>query len=320
MPINRIQFQAGLSMFDFQARYGSDAQCEAALVAARWPAGWRCARCDCAQALATRSASGRSLWECLLCGYQASSTAGTVFEHTKLGLRKWFLAMFLITQSKNSVSSLELKRQLGVNYKSAWLLKHKLLSVMDLREQQHKLDGRVELDDAYLGGERAGHANGGRGALNKSAFVAAVQTGKGGAPIFAKLRLIAGFTKEAFSEWASANLQSTAHVVSDGTACFRRAQDIGATHEKHVTGSGRAAAKNPHFRWVNTILGNLKTAISGTYHSIDHRKYGNRYFAEFTYRFNHRFDLAAMLPRLLSAAAATKPHPMSLIRIKEAHG
>jgi transposase-like protein len=320
MSINHIQFQRGLSFAQFIERFGSEQQCEDALAAARWPTGWRCAHCDGSRFFHTHSNTGRKLWECFLCGYQSSSLVGTVFEHTKLPLRSWFLAMFLMTQSKNAVSALELKRQLGVNYKTAWLVKHKLLTVMQLRDEPYKLDGRVEIDDAYLGGERAGSCNGGRGALNKSAFVAAVQTSPDGKPLFARLKLISGFTIEAFKDWARENLQSTAHVVSDGTACFRYCSEMGATHERYVTGSGRSAAQHPSFRWVNTMLGNLKTSISGTYHSINHSKYGNRYLAEFCYRFNRRFDLASMPQRLLNAAATTKPHTLRTLRMSEAHG
>ena len=75
---------------------------------------------------------------------------------------------------------------------------------------------------------------------------------------------------------------------------------------------------SPEIRGKITILGNLKTAINATYHSIDHVKYGHRYLAEFAYRFNRRFDLAAMVPRLLRAAVTTKPHPLSVLRLSEA--
>lgn len=318
MAMNRIQFQAGLSMRDFQAQYGNDEQCESALFAARWPQGWHCSRCHCSRSFPTRNRSGRQLWECLICGYQSSSIVGTVFEHTKLPLSTWFLAMYLMTQSKNSVSALELKRQLGVTYKTAWLLKHKLLQTMLLREEPRRLEARVEIDDAYLGGERAGHMHGGRGSFNKSAFVAAVQTDPDGKPHFMRLSPIASFTNEALKAWALKNLAPTAHVVSDGLICFRQVRQVGASHERHVTGSGRQAAKRAEFRWVNTMLGNLKTALAGTYHSFDHTKYAARYLAEFAYRFNRRFDLAAMLPRLLRAAVSTKPLPLAVLRWSEA--
>jgi ISXO2-like transposase domain/Transposase zinc-ribbon domain len=318
MSMNRVQFQAGLSMREFQRQYASEEQCENALVASRWPQGWRCARCACSQSFCTRNGTGRKLWECLICGYQSSSIVGTVFEHTKLPLSVWFLAIYLMTQSKNAVSALELMRQLGVSYKTAWLVKHKLLQTMLLREAPRRLDERVEIDDAYLGGERAGHHYGGRGAMHKTAFVAAVQTDQDGKPRFMRLTPIVGFTKVALKDWAIHSLAATAHVVSDGLHGFSQVVHVGATHERHVTGSGRQAAQRPEFRWVNTMLGNLKTALSGTYHSFNHAKYADRYLAEFAYRFNRRYNLAAMVPRLLRAAVTTKPHPLHILRLSEA--
>ena len=86
---------------------------------------------------------------------------GTIFEATQLPLTTWFLAMHLLAQAKNNVSALELKRHLGVRYKTAWLLKHKLMQVMSEREASRQLDGRVEIDDAYLGGELPGGKSGG---------------------------------------------------------------------------------------------------------------------------------------------------------------
>lgn len=313
MAMNRIQFQQGLSMAAFQRQYGTNEQCEAALIASRWPNGWACPRCQCARY--ARTYSGRRLWECLDCGYQCSSIVGTVFENTKLPLSVWFLGIYLVTQSKNAISTLELSRQLGVSYKATWLLKHKLLQTMLLREEPRRLDGRVEIDDAYLGGEKAGKP--GRGSENKTAFVAAVQTNVDGKPLFMALKRVASFTTEALTQWADHTITPTAHVVSDGLRCFGAVMQTAATHERHVVGRGRQAVERPEFRWVNTMLGNLKTSLNGTYHSIKHAKYANRYLAEFAYRFNRRFDLAAMVPRLLRAAVTTKPQPLSILRISE---
>ncbi|WP_394791432.1 IS1595 family transposase, partial [Rhodoferax sp.] len=254
----------------------------------------------------------------LICGYQCSNIVGTVLEHTKLPLTVWFQAMYLMTQHKSGISALALKRQLGVSYKTAWLLKHKLMQTMLQREAPRRLQERVEIDDAYLGGERAGSIHGGRGAYGKSAFVAAVQTWPDGRPHLMRLTPIAGFTNETLKVWARQNLAPTAHVVSDGLQAFAQVLQVGATHERHVTGGGRQAAQTPQLRWVNTMLGNLKTALAGTYHAFDHAKYGARSLAEFAYRYNRRFDLAAMLPRLLRAAATTKPLPLCRLRLSEA--
>lgn len=317
MTMNAIQFQTGLSLPRFQILYGTEQQCERALVAARWPCGWQCAHCGCKRHFLTRSGTGRQLWECFICGYQSSSIAGTVMEHTHLPLRLWFLAMYLLTQHKNAISALALKRQLGVSYKTAWLVKHKLMQTMGERDAHYLLQGRVEIDDAYLGGERAGHINGGRKAANKTAFLAAVQTRDDGRPLYMSLTPVADFTNQDMAQWAKNHLAPGCHVVSDGTRAFAQVLQAKATHERYVTGGGRQGAQTPQLHWVNTMLGNLKTSMAGTYHSFDHARYAARYLAEFCYRFNRRFDLPAMLPRLLRALATTRPLPLKVLRLSE---
>src|SRR5918996_4080457 len=218
MAMNRVEFQRGLSMAEFVERYGSEDRCEAALIASRWPRGFACPACgsgDHGSFVRER----RRYWQCASCRHQCSVISGTIFESTKLPLTRWFLAMHLLTQSKNNVSALELKRHLGVCYKSAWLMKHKLMEVMRQREDSRQLDGRVEIDDAYLGGELSGGTSG-RGSPNKVSFIAAVQTSPEGHPLyacFAKQPL----ATEAVAIWAAKSLATSAHVVSDGLWCFR---------------------------------------------------------------------------------------------------
>ena len=246
-----------------------------------------------------------------------SAIAGTVMAATKLPLRKWFLAMYLMTQSKNAISALEMKRQLGVTYKTAWAMKHKLLEVMVQREAQRQLAGRIEIDDAYLGGERTG-GKPGRGSENKIPFVAAIETNPQGQPIFIRLDLVKSFKQRDIQAWAKTALAAQANAVSDGLWGFQgvTAQE-GVLHQVYVTGHGKQAAQHPQFHWVNTLLGNLKTALAGTYHAFGFAKYAKRYLAEFQYRFNRRFDLASMLPRLLRAAATTAPQPLRKLRLSE---
>lgn len=197
-------------------------------------------------------------------------------------------------------------------------MKHKLLEVMFVREQGRQLDGRVEIDDAYLGGQLPG-GKPGRGSQNKVSFVAAVQTTEAGQPMLACLSRVK-FTKEAIEQWASKSLCAWAQVISDGLGCFAGVKSCGASHERIVTGGGVASSKLASFRAVNTFLGNLKTAFSGTYHAFDFAKYAHRYLAEVQYRFNRRFDLRAILGRLLFASARTSPRPERLIRVAEFGG
>ena len=313
MPANHVQMQPGLSMFEFLQRYGTEELCEAAVESARWPSGFVCPRCE-----------GRSSWafrrgaqpyrECIGCGYQCSLIAGTMFQNSKLPLTRWFMAMQLLSQAKNNVAALELRRQLGVSYPTAWLLKHKIMEAMRQAEAQRQLHGRVELDDAYLGGERSGGTPG-RGSENKIPFVLAVQTTGDGRPhqvCTARLP----FRREAIAAFCDAHLLRPLTVVSDGLDCFAAAARSGV-HQRIVTGGGKASVQLPEFASVNILLGNLKTAITGTYHAFDFAKYASRYLAEFQFRFNRRYRMRAMLPRILSAITHATPCPTGLIREPE---
>jgi hypothetical protein len=301
-------------MAEFMDRYGSDDQCEAALIASRWPSGFACPACGCAHSSSFRR-DGRLYFQCTACRHQCSVISGTIFEATKLGLARWFLAMHLLTQSKNNVAALELMRHLGVCYKTAWLIKHKLMEVMRVREDTRQLDGRVELDDSYLGGERSG-GKAGRGSENKVPFVAAVQTTPEGQPQFVCLRQ-QPFTHEEVAVFAARSIAPSATVVTDGLWCFGSVQLVGAEHERIVTGGGKASATLPQFKAINTFLGNLKRSLGGTYHAFDFAKYAHRYLAEAQYRFNRRFNLRSIMSSLLRAACLSIPTPARVIRVAE---
>lgn len=313
MAMNRVQFQPGLSMPEFMQRYGTEAQCEQALARARWPQGFACPVCG-GEASSSFRRQGRLYWQCTACRHQCSATSGTIFESTKLALRVWFLAMQLLTQSKNNVAALELRRQLGVSYPTAWLIKHKLMEVMRLREDTRRLSGHVQMDDAYLGGKRSGGTVG-RGSENKVSFIAAVQATEEGKPHLACFAL-APFTKEAVRRFARKSLQPPFRVVSDGLDCFMAVQELGE-HERIVTGGGGASVKVPQLRAINIVLSNLKTAMSGTYHAVKFAKYAPRYLAELQYRFNRRYALHELLGRLLRACSHTQPRTNRSIRLTE---
>jgi len=314
MAMNRVQFQPGLSMAEFMDRYGSDDKCEAGLIESRWPKGFVCPACGGVHSSSFRR-EGRLYFQCTACRHQCSVISGTIFEATKLPLSRWFLAMHLLTQSKNNVAALELQRHLGVCYKTAWLMKHKLMEVMREREDSRQLEGRVEIDDAYLGGERTG-GKVGRGSENKVPFIAAVQTTPDGQPQFVCLRP-QPFTNEEVAIFAARSIAPTATVVSDGLWCFGAVRIVGAEHERVVTGGGKGSVRLPQFRVVNTFLGNLKRSLGGTYHAFDFAKYAHRYLAEAQYRFNRRFNLRSILARLLRAACLTIPTPAPSIRAAE---
>ena len=316
MAMNRIQFQHGLSMPEFLKDYGTEAQCERVLEAVRWPNGFCCPRCGQAAHYVLRDGV-RKVFQCNACRHQASLIAGTVFQGTKLPLTTWFLAIYLISQAKTGLSALALKRQLGVSYPTAWLIHHKLMQVMADREARYLLEGKIQVDDAYLGGERTG-GKVGRGSENKVAFVAAVSLNEADRPLRVRLTPVPGFTLKAVAAWAKEHLAPGSAVFSDGLACFGAVTEAGCSHQPTVI-AGRKPKEVPEFKWINTVLGNLKTSLSGCYHAFDFRKYATRYLAAFCYRFNRRFDLRSLHQRLLIAAVGTTPQPLRSIRVADVH-
>ena len=316
MARSAIQFQKGLSLSEFQRLYGAEAQCEAALEKARWPDGFRyrcCGGYDHGLVYGPRF----KRYKCRFCGHQATLPASTIMQATKLLLTTWFQAFYLIGQTKTGISSLELSSHQGVKYDTAWLLHNKILRAMTDREDAYVLRGEIQMDDAFLGGERPG-GKAGWGSENKIPIVAAVSLSEAGHPIHAESTPVAGFSSEAVGAWARENLAPGCAVISDGLACLDSVITEGCNHEAIVKG------KHPNdlsqFRWNNTLLGNLKTSLSGTFHAFNFDKYARRYLGGYCFRFNRRFLLAAITERIANPVCCSMPCTERALRVAESYG
>ena len=155
------------TLMEFMEMYKTEEDCRQALFEHRWPDGFRCRRCGHDRAYAHKK---RPLFECACCGHQASVTAGTIFEGTRTDLKKWFLAIYLLAQTKKPISSAELGRHLGVAPFTAWSMKRKIMHAMARREGELMLAGVVEMDESYVGGASKGRR--GRGAEAKTPVAA----------------------------------------------------------------------------------------------------------------------------------------------------
>jgi hypothetical protein len=133
------------------------------------------------------------------------------------------------------------------------------------------------------------------------------------------LNQVSAFTREAIAQWARANLEPGSDVRSDGLACFAGVIDAGCAHSYIVVGK-RLPRDVPQLKWVNIVLGNLKTMINGAHKSFKFRKYASQYLGAFAYRFNRRVNLRALMHNLLRHAATGSPTREGQIRaMAEAH-
>jgi transposase-like protein len=291
----------------FLERFGSDEQCRAYLVRARWPGGFRCSACGHDRAWAHRA---RLINECAACGKQHSLLAGTIFEQTKTGLARWFLAIYLVTSSKGGISAMELKRQMGFgSYQTAWSWLHKIRKAM-VAPQRTPLSARVEADETYVGGPRPGQP--GRGAGGKIKVAGAVEAGRGQARgrRLGRLRLavVPDVSARSLEGFLAAAVAKPATVATDGWSGYGRLATKGYAHEPlNLAASwGAAALRLPA---IHLVFGLAKRWLLGTHHGAVSAKHLPAYLDEFVFRFNRRTakSISHRFARVIEHAVQIRP-------------
>ena len=297
----------------FLERFGSDEQCRGYLFAARWPEGFRCTACGHGRAWAHKA---RLIDECAACGKQHSLLAGTIFEQTKTGLSRWFLAIYLVTSSKGGISAMELKRQMGFgSYQTAWSWLHKIRKAM-VRPERPPLSARVEADETYVGGPRPGTP--GRGAAGKVKVAGAVETGRGQARgrRLGRLRLavVPDASASSLERFLGRNVARPATVATDGWSGYAGLAAAGYAHEPlNLSASwGDAALRLPA---IHLVFGLAKRWLLGTHHGAVSKKHLPAYLDEFVFRFNRRTakSISHRFARVLEHAVQIQPTPYRVL-------
>jgi transposase-like protein len=269
----------------FIARFGTDERCHAYLFQKRWPDGFCCRACGHRQAWRL---GRRNIYECAACGQQHSLLKGTIFEQTKTGLAKWFLAIYLVSASKGGISALELQRQMGFgSYQTAWTWLHKIRRAM-VRPGRAALAAQVEADETYVGGAEPGKPGRGGG---KTVVAGAVESGrgKGRGRRLGRLRLavVPDVSAESLEGFLGQNVARPATVTTDGWAGYGGLAAAGYRHAPiNLSASwGDAALRLPAIHLVFSLA---KRWLLGTHHGAVQAKHLPAYLDEFTFRFNRR--------------------------------
>lgn len=267
---------------------GDEDACLLYLEGLRWPDGVRCLRCgsDKISRIGWTAPKGRRQFDCDSCRYRFSVKAGTIFHDSHLPLWKWFLATYMMVESKKGMSANQLKRTLKVSYKTAWYLCHRIRAAMK-DDTPVKLEGIVEIDETFIGGKARGgskaRGTGSGSKVGKTMVVGAIQRG---GPVRFRIEsrpssvILHGFARDVIAEDAEA-------IYTDQHPAYRGIGDGDTRHESVDHGAEEWVRADVHTNSVESVWSLLKRSIVGSYHQLS-AKHLPAYLEEIAFRFNNR--------------------------------
>jgi transposase-like protein len=267
-----------MTLLDITSAFDSDDRCRELLERLRWPLGPECPRCK-ARELARLSSK---LLYCKACDYQFSVTAGTIFHDSHLPLLKWFVATHLLCESRKGMSANQVKRMLGVSYKTAWYLCHRIRAAM-VQVDRPMLDGTVEMDETYVGGKTRG--KNWKRLNNNKEVVIGIRQRSGELRFFhaedARTGTLARYIKENISEDVEV-------IVTDDLPAYQKAvgdfkhETVNHTRKEYVR-----LGTDIHTNTIESAFSLLKRGLVGTWHKLS-AKHLQAYLNEMTFRFDRR--------------------------------
>lgn len=301
-----MAYQA-MSLLEFQDQFDSDEKCLEYLFKVRWPGGFRCPRCHHDQYYKVKR---KGLYKCQACQYQASVTAGTIFHRTKVSLQKWFWLIYRIATSKTGVSIAEMGRELAIrDYKTIWVMAHKIRQAMGQRDARYRLAGLVELDESFFG-PKSWEGKRGRGSERKMTVLIAVSvyTDRDGKekPGFAHAQVVTDASADTVGHLLDRlgvdpqDKESLIETIrTDGWKSYGKvAKDKDIGHHRVILRNPRMAGHL--LPWTHRFVSNAKAVFRGPHRGVS-TKHLQRYLSEACYRFNRRYWGPQLFHRLLFA-------------------
>src|SRR5436190_9686590 len=287
-----------MNLIKLVEQFSDEEACRKHLAELRWPDGVRCLRCESAK---INGPSKRHLYECAECGYQFSVKVGTVFNDSHLPLWKWFLATYLMCESKKGMSANQLKRTLGVSYKTAWYLCHRIRWAMGEVASNTKLTGTVEVDETYIGGKSRG-PNAWRektmvlGAIERNGNVRLRVEGR----VMANKKRLHKFVEDVVADDAEA-------IYTDQHSGYIGIGDENTRHESVSHNREEWVRGDVSTQSIESVWSLLDRSIIGSFHQLS-AKHLPAYLDEISFRFNNRespFLFRDTLLALLAGEALT---------------
>lgn len=265
-----------MNLVDLVAEYHSEEKCREYLETLRWPDGVSCPRCQSQKVSRIRE---RCQFDCDSCGHQFSVTSGTMMHDTHLPLWKWFLAVYMIVESKKGISAKQLERSLKVQYRTAWYLSHRIRAAFNTPTAL--LAGIVEIDETYIGGKVRGKGRGYRG--NKACVVGAIQ--RDGKLVTEKVNVA---DRKTLRQFIMENVHPDAEMLcTDENPAYGDMNDHNTRHETVNHSADEWVRGDVHTNGAENAWSLFKRSVIGAFHKISH-KHLDKYLDEFEFRFNNR--------------------------------
>jgi transposase-like protein len=270
-----------INLAELTEQFGTDEKCRKALEQLRWKDGAKCPRC---KANATAIAN-RFQYDCDACHYQFSVTAGTIFHDSHLSLWKWFITTALLCEAKKGMSACQIQRTVGMSYKTAWYLCHRIRAAM-VETNKPMLEGKVEMDETYIGGINRGRGRNKR--LENKEIVVGIRQRNGELRLFhskdVKAKTLAKYIRENVSE--NAEVIFTDDYPSYPSAIKRAG--VGSEKHKAINHSKRIyVIGDTHTNTIESAFSLFKRGVRGTWHHVS-AKHLAAYLEEMEFRFNNR--------------------------------
>ena len=258
-------------------RYGSDHECRAELERLRWPKGVACIRCGVVD---PAELPGGGKWQCASCGYQFTVTAGTIMHDSHLPLRKWFLAIYLMCESKKGISANQLKRTLGTTYRTAWYLCHRIRKAMGNDPLTGPtLVGIIEVDETMVGGKSKGE----NWRDNKHWVAGAIE--RGGR---VRVERIPNVRRDTLHDFVGRTVKDEAEAIyTDDLKSYIGIADDDTRHETVNHSAEEWMIGDVHTNSIEGVWSLFKRSIVGSFHKMS-AKHMDRYLEELEWRFNNR--------------------------------
>jgi len=299
------------SVFEFEREFPDDAACLELLVQRRYPNGIYCPKCE--KVTKHHRETNRPSYACQYCGHHEHPLVGTIFENSATSLKLWFYAIFLMSSTRCGISAKQLERELGVTYKTAWRMFHKIRSSLDQGESP--FDGTVEADEAYVGGaakwrNRGIPENKGRGAVDKTPVFGIAQRGEGekSGQIIAKVVDDAG--AKSILPHVRTKVLPESVVYTDEAAVYQQLGNMGYEHDWVSHSNKVYVSGDVHTNTIDGFWTHMKRGVSGVYRGVS-PKHLQSYLDEYVFRYNNRDDARGMFAAILDRVAKASPESPS---------